>query len=276
MVKPLTPTLKEAKLLCDIQSEKNLYGLVEFHKRYDESNLYLKKAISENKIGKLLYFTVDYSQRSDIPCNVFKQWSAQTNIFQYLGIHYVDLIYFMTGFLPHRLSAIGTSGLLKEMNIDTYDSIHANILWQNPKSPKDEFVSQFSVNWIDSSKSSAMSDQKYKVIGTEGRIECNQKNRGIQVVTNKDGIQDVNPYFSDYLENSDGDLSFSGYGHKSIMQFIIDLKNIKDGKENPASLDKKRPTFKQSLVSTAVIDAVNNSLNNNGEWEKIDESIRSI
>ncbi|MES2780548.1 MAG: Gfo/Idh/MocA family oxidoreductase, partial [Bacteroidota bacterium] len=87
------------------------------------------KALSENKLGKLLYFTVDYSQRIDIPSVTFKGWAHQTNIFQYLGVHYVDLFYFLTGYKPMKVMAYGTDGVLKAQGIDTYDSVHTNIVW---------------------------------------------------------------------------------------------------------------------------------------------------
>ena len=61
-----------------------------------------------------------------------------------------------------------------------------------------KMVTQFSTSWIDPSTSSAMSDQKYTIIGTKGRIESNQKHRGVEVTTESEGIQSINPYFSKY------------------------------------------------------------------------------
>jgi predicted dehydrogenase len=269
VVKPLTPTLAEARELVALQQEQRLYGAVEFHKRFDESNLYIKRAISENRLGKLLYFTVDYSQRIDIPTATFKEWSEKTNIFQYLGVHYVDLIYFLTGFLPIKATAVGTTGILKQKGIDTFDSVHATILWKNPENEADWFASQFSTNWIDPVTTSALSDQKYKVIGTTGRIECDQKNRGIEVVQEMNGIQQINPYFSEYLPDENGKLKFGGYGYKSISRFVLDVADIQNNKTTIDHLEQNRPTFKQSLVSTAVVDAINQSLKDNFSWREI-------
>lgn len=269
VVKPLTPTLAEARELVQIQTEHGLYGAVEFHKRFDETNLYIKRALSEKRLGKVLYITVDYSQRITIPSSIFKGWSDKTNIFQYLGVHYVDLIYFLTGFTPVRVMAIGTYGILKEKGIGTFDSVHATIIWKNPLDETDWFVSQFSTNWIDPVCTSALSDQKYKVIGTKGRIECDQKNRGVELVHEELGIQQINPYFSDYLPNENGELQFGGYGHKSIDLFVRDVKEIKQNKATPDNLEKYRPTFRQSLVSTAVIEAVNQSLEDKFSWKEV-------
>ena len=85
----------------------NVYGLVEFHKRLDHANLKIKDSIDSGLIGDLLYVHVEYSQRRSIPSEIFSKWVEGTNIFQYLGVHYVDIIYFVTGYLPKRLVATG-------------------------------------------------------------------------------------------------------------------------------------------------------------------------
>ena len=272
VVKPLTSKRSEAIDLVDVQKRNNLLGVVEFHKRYDETNLFVKKRIQERQLGKLLYFSVDFSQRVTIPLEVFRGWVERTNVFQYLGVHYVDLIYFLTGFRPVRLTATGTKGLLISEGIDNYDSIHATILWEDPDNHRDGFVSLISTNWIDPRCTSAMSDQKYKVVGTKGRIECDQKNRGIELVQEGAGVRHINPYFSEYLPSPDGRTEFSGYGHRSISLFLNDCDRIRKGEISTSLLDEVRPTFRQALVSTLVLDAANASMARNSEWIRIDDS----
>jgi predicted dehydrogenase len=269
VVKPLTPTLAEAQELESIRDAERVYGAVEFHKRWDATNLWIRKALDEKKLGKLLYFTVDYSQRITIPLTTFRGWSDRTNIFQYLGVHYVDLIWFLTRFIPIRVIAVGMDGTLRQQGIQTWDSVHATIIWQNPADQDDRFVSQFTTNWIDPFCSSAMSDQKYKVIGTRGRIECDQKNRGVELVHEDAGVQQINPYFSNYLPDAEGHLRFCGYGHESISQFVRDIVDLGAGRTTIATLEQSRPTLRQSLVSTSVIDSVNQSLAHGSAWKEI-------
>jgi predicted dehydrogenase len=268
VVKPLTPTLDEAKKLVATQEKEDVYGVVEFHKRWDETNLIIQREIKNKTLGKLLYFTVDYSQKINIPLKVFKEWSDKTNIFQYLGVHYVDLIFFLTGYRPSKVSGLGTTGILKQKGVNTYDSVHASIIWQNPAKPVETFVSQFNCNWIDPNITSAMSDQKYKVIGTKGRFECDQKNRGLELVHESVGIQQINPYFSEFLPDS-GQLAFNGYAHKSVSAFINDVAELVEGRTTREKLETYRPTFKSSLVSVAVVDAVNTSLADGGKWKQV-------
>lgn len=269
VVKPLTPTLVEAQELERVRMTAGVYSAVEFHKRWDSTNLWVRKTLEEKKLGKLLYFTVDYSQKITMPLTTFRGWSDRTNIFQYLGVHYVDLIWFLTRFEPKRVMAVGMDGALRQQGIATWDSVHASIIWQNPDDPDDSFISQFTTNWIDPACTSAMSDQKFKVIGTLGRIECDQKNRGLELVHKDSGIQQINPYFSEYLPDADGRLTFCGYGHESIRQFVLDVHDLASGKTSIANLERCRPTLRQSLVSTAVIDSANLSLKDNSIWKDV-------
>ena len=270
VVKPFTPTLAEAKELTRLQQAGGLHGVVEFHKRFDASNLYVLKQLRQDLLGDLLYFTVDYSQRISIPLDTFKEWSCKTNIFQYLGVHYVDLIYFLTGYKPVRCMATGMSGILRKRGIDAWDSVHAQILWACPEDETRCFLSQFSTNWIDPNCTSAMSDQKYKVVGTRGRIECDQKNRGVELVHEELGVNQINPYFSDFLPEQDGSMNFGGYGYESIRRFISDVLNVKNQRVTAKELELIRPSFRQALVSTAVVDAVNKSLLSGSEWKEIE------
>ncbi len=164
--------------------------------------------------------------------------------------------------------AYGTNGILKSKGIDTHDSIHASIVWKDNNGR--ECISILNISWVDPNCTSAMSDQKYKIVGTNGRIENDHKNRGIELVTNDINIQHPNPYFSEYMLDADGEYEFVGYGHKSIRQFIVDVNGIINDKKNIESFESIRPTFKQSLISTYIIEAVNKSIKNNSQWEYLD------
>ena len=266
LVKPLTPTLKESLDLVSLQRKNKVLGVVDFHKRYDEVNLVIKDIINKGDIGSPISATVEYSQKIEMPTLVFSDWIENSNVFQYLGVHYVDMIYFLTSYKPEKVTAVGTYGVLQEKGIDTYDSIHATIVWYNRAYMEQKMVTQFSTSWIDPSTSSAMSDQKYTIIGTKGRIESNQKHRGVEVTTESEGIQSINPYFSKYHGKT-----YSGYDFKSISQFLIDVNEIIEGNIIVDTLEELRPTFKDTLPTSSVIDAVNTSLIDNSNWAYIND-----
>jgi len=266
IVKPMTTKLSDAKKLYNIAKKNKLIGQVEFHKREDESNLIIRDKIINNEIGNLQYISVNYSQRKIIPTYQFKDWTSQSNIFQYLGVHYVDLINFITDAKPKNVTAWGLKDYLKKKNINTWDSIHAVIEWQ--KNNK-KFISMHSCNWIDPNTSSAMSDQKISFIGTNGRIDSDQKNRGLQIVNDKDGINDINPYFSNKLLSSSNQNYFYGYGIKSVNNFLSDVFKVINKSIKISKLEKIRPSFKNSLITVATTEAINKSLRSNNKKIKI-------
>jgi len=267
VVKPLTASVAEARTLIELAAARRVHGVVEFHKRLDPQNLTVKRLIASGSLGELAYATVDFSQRIDIPTRLFRGWAHRTNVFQYLGVHYVDLLHYLTGLHPTAVMAKGRHGILQDLGVDAFDSIHALLLWTDPRDTRGrEFVSQFTVNWIDPERSSAMSDQRYRLVGARGRLEVDQKHRGLELVTTEQGVVHVNPHFSQFLPTDAGVSRFAGYGAESVIQFLDDVRGLREGRHTVEQLAPHRPTFSDALVSTKVIEAANRSMEERGSW----------
>lgn len=254
VVKPLSDKTKEVnKLITATKGKRKIYQ-VEFHKRLDEANLTLKKYIQEKKLGKLKYCVIEYSQKKIIPEKFFRKWSSKSNSFQYLGVHYVDLIYFMTKFKPIKVWAWGQKGYLTKKKINSWDAVQATIEW---KKNNNNFYSHIATNWIDPNTSSATSDQKINFVGEKGRFFSDQKNRGIYSISDEKNLSHINPYFTNL--NLSEKYFFDGYGIRSVKNFLkySKKKDIKYFKE-------LNSTFNDSIFSTKVIEAVNESLKKNG------------
>ncbi len=268
VVKPMTNNTTDAKKMIKSAIDNNVLGMVEFHKRYDEANIILKDYIQSQRLGNLEYSIIEYSQRKIIPTKMFSKWINKTNIFQYLAVHYVDLIYYLTNFIPMKVKAWGQNDYLKKNKINNYDSIQVTIEWK--RSDGGKFLSFHFTNWIDSNKSSSMSDQIIKIIGEKGKIISDQKNRGLQIITDREGVNDINPYFSSVLANNNPLSSSSfGYGIKSILTFLEHVKFLlnTENKNVNKYINNNFPSFKSSYISTAVLEAVNKSL-------KVNKSIK--
>lgn len=252
--------------MIDLQQRHKIYCAVDFHKRFDYANLKLKDAVSGGLIGDPLYVVVLYSQRKSIPSIQFRKWVEKTTIFQYLGIHYIDIVYFATQATPKRVMAIGQKNWLVAQGIDTYDSVQGTIEWQLPSGKK--FSQSILTNWIDPESTSALSEQNLKVIGTKGRFESDQKKRGITVVTDEKGIEEINPYFTSPYR-MEGHMVYRGYGIDSIKTFLKDVVQVEEGTVRIEDLEEKRATFKQSVVPIAILEGIQESLQKNGEWVTI-------
>ncbi len=254
VAKPMAPTLAEAQRMTAAARRAGVVGQVEFHKRLDESSIALRDAVRDGRLGTPLYATVEYSQRKSMPRDIFRGWIGHTNIFQYLGVHYVDLVQWATGFAPTRVSAWGQKGYLAGLGMDTWDAMQAVVEWRRPDGGT--FVSTYATNWIDPDGTSAMSDQKINLVGTAGRFQADQKHRGIEVVTDGSGPTDLNPYFTfRWHDDTRRALRFDGYGVRSVLQFVDDVRAVRAGTESVAGLEAIRPSFAQCLVSVAVVEA---------------------
>ncbi|MDC0248272.1 Gfo/Idh/MocA family oxidoreductase [Pelagibacteraceae bacterium] len=268
VVKPFTTKVFDAKKLIAKKVSKNLIGAVEFHKRFDKHNILLKNIYESQKLGDPLYFNVEYSQKKIMPEKIFKSWASRTNILQYLGVHYIDLVYFITKAKPLRVMAMGQKTWLKKKKINTFDSIQCLIEWRTKKNIK--FNQTLVVNWVDPNNSSSMSYQKIKFCGTKGNYESDQKNRGIKIISDNNDFQEPNPDFCQTFSLDEKNIYWKGYGIKSITNFLnIVNKNFSTNQKSLKFLNKSTSSFEEALISTAVIEAASKSLKNNFVWKKI-------
>ncbi len=125
-------------------------------------------------------------------------------------------------------------------------------------------------NWIDPKTTSAMSQQKINLVGTKGRFQSDQKDRGIELVTDSSNLEVPNPDFCRQYGVKRGEAKWLGYGIESITTFLDDVIAIIDGSMKPSMFEGLRPTFKESLISTSVLESASKSLYNNGNWYEVD------
>ncbi len=267
VVKPLTSKVKEAKILHKLAQKNNLYGVVEFHKRWDKQNMLLKDTFRKGELGNPLYTWTEYSQQKIIPTKIFKNWVEKTNILQYLGIHYIDIVRFITGAIPKSVMAIGQKNFLRKLNIKNYDSIQSIINWKMQNG--NQFTQTLITNWIDPLTTSAMSNQKIKFVGTKGNFDSDQKNRGISINIDEKNLQQPNPDFCKQYGYKNGEITWQGYGIDSINTFLKDVFDIVNQKQKISHINKIRPTFKEGIISTAVIESANKSLKDKSKWKLI-------
>ena len=108
-----------------------------------------------------------------------------------------------------------------------------------------------------------MSKQDFHLIGTNGRIDCEQKERGLKVLTDKTATEDINPDFTRMYSQNKSNI-FEGYGIDSINNFLSYILEDKF-----PETDNRMCSVKESLYSTAVIEAAYRSLNKNSDWIEI-------
>ena len=95
VVKPLTLSYSESHELTCLAKKLEVPSYVEFHKRYDRQLRFIKDKYISGEIGLPLYSITEYTQKKYIPMETFRSWSDNTNIFSYLGVHYIDIMYYI-------------------------------------------------------------------------------------------------------------------------------------------------------------------------------------
>ena len=212
-------------------------------------------------IGIPLYAYTEYTQKKEVPLENFRTWAEKSNIFSYLGVHYVDAMKYVTNSTPRRLNASGQKYFLSENDLDTYDSIQCNIVWETQNNT---FFNQLIMSsWVESNNSSSMSKQDFHIIGTKGRIDCEQKERGLKILTDNNPTEEVNPDFSRIYSQNNSYL-FEGYGIDSIKNFLDNIYNQSIDKQ-----DSRICSIEDALVSTSVIESALESLKHHSKWVEI-------
>jgi len=262
IVKPFVLKFNDALNLIKLNLKFNNFIQIEHHKRFDISNRFAKKMYFNKSFGDIIRIDVQYSQNIDIPLKTFK-WASNSNIFSYLGVHYVDFVYWFTNreYLPTTLYAKGVKNILVSNGIDTYDTIDVISTWSNGIK---DFTFNITCNWIESNNSSAQSQQYLKITGSKSKLDLDQTNRGIEL-TNNYGLKYINPYY--YYEEvwDQKQFNITGYANESIQSFFkyIDLINNKSSKFNDNYFLNDIPIIEDGAFTALFIEKVAISLKNN-------------
>ena len=109
VVKPLVLNFLQALELEKLALEKGLFVGIEYHKRFDDRSLiargkYQTGDFGEFRMGYASLVEPWYYRNSN-----FQNWCTTENsdMFTYIGCHYVDLVAFITGLLPVEVSVYG-------------------------------------------------------------------------------------------------------------------------------------------------------------------------
>jgi predicted dehydrogenase len=108
-VKPLVHRHEQARHIADLAHQRGLYVGVEYHKRFDRRSLEARDHYTLGRFGELVcgqaWLIEPYYYRH----SNFQNWftTDKTDAFTYIGCHYVDLVYFITGLRPTDVSLRG-------------------------------------------------------------------------------------------------------------------------------------------------------------------------
>jgi D-galacturonate reductase len=111
-VKPLVLKYEQAAEIEKIAFDKGLFVGVEYHKRFDRRSLMAKRSCELKQFGEFVMGEAKLIEPYFYRSSNFQNWFTcdKTDPFVYIGCHYVDLVYFITGLKPVSVSVSGIKG----------------------------------------------------------------------------------------------------------------------------------------------------------------------
>lgn len=111
-VKPLVLKYAQAMELEELAHSKGLFVGVEYHKRFDVRALEARKSYRDGRFGNFRLGEAKLVEPWYYRHSNFQNWFTceNTDPFVYIGCHYVDLVYFITGLKPVEVSVQGVKG----------------------------------------------------------------------------------------------------------------------------------------------------------------------
>ncbi len=123
IVKPLVLTHAEADEVATMARERGLMVGVDYHKRFDWRNMMARQQYRAGEFGEFRLAQAKLHECWYYRHSNFQNWCTCENsdMFTYIGCHYVDLLAFITGLRPVAVSVYGVK--------DTYPNGKEGYLW---------------------------------------------------------------------------------------------------------------------------------------------------
>jgi predicted dehydrogenase len=288
-VKPLVLKYVESVEIEKIAQKKGLFVGVEYHKRFDRRNLearglYRNGRFGEFKCGEAKLIEPWYYRHSN-----FQNWFTKENTdpFTYIGCHYVDLVYFITGHRPAGVSVQGVEGKFPNGNV--------GFLWSAGRVTFENGAILSVINGLGYPDEGAGSNDQALCLFCEGKndrgglITHNDQFRGVShgyIDKGRDpsAFRYINPDFMRLVPWHGDGLKPVGYGYDSVEASVLSARRLEEesaGLDEKKALDRRRKllaeidekgiiaTPKNSFINELVQEAVRISILNNGRFVKI-------
>jgi D-galacturonate reductase len=131
-VKPLVLKYQQAIEIEKIACEKGLVIGVEYHKRLDDRALLARRQYRDGMFGEFKIGHAEMNEPYYYRNSNFQNWCTCENsdMFTYVGCHYVDQLHFITGLMPKSVSVYGIKDKYPNGN-EGYLWTDARVLWDN-------------------------------------------------------------------------------------------------------------------------------------------------
>ncbi len=284
-VKPLVLKYKHTVEIERLAYKNGLFVGVEYHKRFDRRNLLAKRSYSKGDFGEFVIGEAKMIEPFYYRFSNFQNWftTDQTDPFVYVGCHYVDLVYFITGLKPVEVSVQGVVG--------KFPNGREGYMWANGRV---RFENGALLNVTDGlgypDDGAGPNEQGLTMfcekVDKTGLIKHNDQFRGVtHSYVNDDGknFNYINPDFYRLVPWEGDGYKPTGYGYESIAATINTIHRIENETAGlgDESLSARRRIIKKvdekgiiatpanSYINELVVEAARLSILNDGIPVKI-------
>ncbi len=289
-VKPLVLKYQQTVEIEKLAYEKGLFIGVEYHKRFDTRALMAKRAYALNQFGKFVIGEAKMIEPYFYRYSNFQNWFTfdKTDPFVYVGCHYVDQVYFITGLKPVEVSVSGIKG--------NFPNGKEGYMWANGRVRFENGALLSVTDGLGYPDDGAGSNEQnlhmyFEGEGKSGHLKHNDQFRGVEH-SYLEGIGPGGTHFNyvspDFYKlvpwEGVGDKPV-GYGYESVAAIIKTahlIENQVTSLPETESLEKRRELIKavddkgilatpaNSYINELVVEAARLSILNDGETAVIE------
>ncbi len=289
-VKPLVLKYEQAAEIEKIAFGKGLFVGVEYHKRFDRRSLMAKRACGLKQFGEFVIGEAKLIEPYYYRSSNFQNWFTcdKTDPFVYIGCHYVDLVYFITGLKPVEISVSGIKGKFPNGN--------EGYMWANGRVRFGNNAILSVINGLGYPDQAAGSNEQnlqmfFEGHGKTGMIKHNDQNRGVEhsylegIGCGGSHFNYVSPDFYKLVPWEGKGYKPVGYGPESVSASIItahSIENEVEGMQAASSLKRRQKRIREvdkkgiiatpgnSYINELVVEAARLSILNNGNIVNIE------
>ena len=260
-VKPLVLKYAQAEAIAEKAHAQGLVVGVEYHKRFDDRALIARRQYRAGLFGEFRVGHAEMNEPYYYRHSNFMNWCTCENsdMFSYVGCHYVDQLHFITGLLPHSVSVYGIKDQYPNGN-QGYLWTDARVIWENGAALHVTDV----MGYPDEGPGGNFQGIRMYCAGDDksGMLVHDDQYRGIAHCYVERGTEPGDTYYAQpspdyfkYIDLGGSGLTPVGYGYRSI-EFIIKqcCRAIEIGPDL-----KQRQALLQKLDADGIMATPNNS-----------------
>ena len=288
-VKPLVLHYEHAEQIREEAYRRGLFVGVEYHKRFDRRSLVARRRYRLGHFGTFAMGEAKMIEPYLYRFSNFQNWFTceNTDPFVYVGCHYVDLVYFITGLKPVEVSVVGLRG--------RFPNGKEGFMWANGRVRFENGAVLSVIDGLGYPDEGAGSNEQCLEMfcegeGKSGLIKHNDQFRGVTHSylegrgPGGTAFNFVNPDFYRLVPWHGEGFMPVGYGYDSVAAILGTIHRIEtevDGLEQEQSLELRQRRIREadergliatpanSSVNELVVEAARQSILSDGRTVKI-------